>query len=252
AEGPEHRGIDFKRLDPAEKKRLRILLRDLRRVIRENLEAKSEQEEFRPVDFARVQGDTAQTLESMGRARPSLGGTRQGRGQSGTQPGKKKGTGVVRQQGKARPGSVPNFGWAPLGTALDSGVFTALFSLREDVSGLIGVRLSVPTGSDQTCDSPLPQRFLQLRAIRCDGEELARTDSLAGVQELTFAPPSQLAARTGHQTLEIEVVGESEDLPVAHLEVVRRQPPKASAESSGNNPSMDDPAPASQAGGVER
>jgi len=252
AEGPEHRGIDFKRLDPAEKKRLRILLRDLRRVIRENLEAKSEQEEFRPADFARVQGDTAQTLESMGRARPSLGGTRQGRGQSGTQPGKKKGTGVVRQQGKARPGSVPNFGWAPLGTALDSGVFTALFSLREDVSGLIGVRLSVPTGSDQTCDSPLPQRFLQLRAIRCDGEELARTDSLAGVQELTFAPPSQLAARTGHQTLEIEVVGESEDLPVAHLEVVRRQPPKASAESSGNNPSMDDPAPASQAGGVER
>ena len=251
AEGPEHRGIDFKRLDRAEKRRLRKLLRDLRAVIRTNLDAKSDQEEFRPADFAIVQGEATQTLESVGRTNPGLGGTRKGRGQAGTRSGKKKGTGVVRKEGKARPGSVPKFAWAPLET-LEAGVFMALFSLREEVSGLIGIRLSTPTGSDQTCDSPLPQRFLQLRAIRCDGEELARTIAPTGVQELTFAPPSKWVSQGAHQALEIEVHGESEELAVAQLEVVRRQPPKEIPNSAGDDTSTDDSAAASQSVGAER
>lgn len=247
AEGPEHRGIDFRRLEPAEKKRLRKLLRELRTVIRTNLEAKSERDEFRPDDFAIVQGEATQTLESVGRTNPALGGTRKGRAQSGTRPGKKKGTGVVRQEGRARPGSVPKFAWAPLDTALDSSVFTALFSLREEVSGLIGVRLSVPTGSDQTCDSPLPQRFLQLRAVRCEGKELVMTKAAIGVQELTFTPPSHWASQGAYQKLEIEVSGGSEELVVAQLEVVRRLPPKTVPESKRDSPSTDDSAVATQA-----
>ena len=250
AEGPEHRGIDFKRLDPAEKKRLRKLLRELGAVMRTNLEAKSEQEEFRPADFAIVPGDATQTLESVGRTSPGLGGTRQGRGQGGTRPGNKKGTGVVRKEGRARPGSVPKFAWTPLGTPLDANIFTALFSLREEVSGLLGMRLSVPTGSDQTCDSPLPQRFLQLRAIRCAGEELARTHTPSGAQELTFVPPSQWASQGGHQTLEIEVLGESEGLPNAQLEVVRRQPPKVIPKSTRDETSTVDLAAAPHAVGA--
>ncbi|MCY3851481.1 MAG: hypothetical protein OXF75_11910 [Acidimicrobiaceae bacterium] len=230
AEGPEHRGIGFKRLDPKEKRRLRQLLRELSAVIKSNLEAKSDKEEFRPEDFAIVQGDAAQTLESVGRTRPGLGGTRQGRGQGGVRTGKKKGAGVVRKEGKARPGSVPNFAWTPSGAPTNKGVFTALFSLREEVSGLIGIRLSVPTGSDQTCDSPLPQRFLQLRAIRHGGRELARTNSPNGVQELTFVPPSQWTAQVGHLMLEIEVPGQPEELAVAQLEVVRRLASKATPE----------------------
>ena len=252
AEGPEHRGIDFKRLDSAEKKRLRRLLRDLRTLIRANLEAKSEQEEFRPADFAIVQGDATQTLESVGRTSPSLGGSKKGRGTGGTKSGKRKGEGAVRREGKARPGSVPKFAWAPQGTALDAGVFTALFSLREEVSGLIGIRLSVPTGSDQTCDSPLPQRFLQLRAIRCEGRELSRTRAPAGVQELTFVPPSQWASRGGHQVLEIEVHGESEELAVAQLEVVRRQSPKANPNCTGDGTLTDDLVAAPQSVSAER
>lgn len=252
AEGPEHRGIDFKRLDPAEKKRLRQLLRELAAVIRENLEAKSEQEEFRPDDFAIVQGDATQTLESVGRTSPGLGGTRKGRGQGGTRPGKTKGTGVVRKSGRARPGSVPKFAWAPFGTRPDARVFTALFSLREEVPGLIGIRLSVPTGSDQTCDSPLPQRFLQLRAIRCDDEELARTRTPAGVQELTFVPPPQWASQGERKMLEIEVPVESEELAIAQLEVVRRQPPKTIPKNTGDGLSTDESAAAPQAVGAER
>lgn len=226
AEGPEHRGIDFKRLDAQEKKRLRRLLRELATVIKASVEAKSDQEEFRPDDFAIVQGDATQTLESVGRTRPGLGGTKPGTGRSGNQAGKKKSTGVVRQEGKARPGSVPKFAWAPLETGSNTGVFSALFSLREEVSGLIGIRLSVPTGSDQTCDSPLPLRFLQLRSVRCNGEELARTQASNGVQELTFRPPSHWASQDGHQTLEIAVHGASDELAIAQLEVVRRLPPK--------------------------
>lgn len=244
AEGPEHRGIDFKRLDPAEKKRLREMLRELAAVIRTNLEAKSEQEDFRPADFAIVPGDAAQTLESVGRTSPSLGGTRPGRGQGGTRPGKKVGAGVVRKEGKARPGSVPKFAWTPLGVVPDAGVFTALFSLREEVPGLIGIRLSLPSGSDQTCASPLPQRFLQLRAIRCDSEDLARTHTPTGIQELTFVPPSQWAYPGGHQTLEIEVLGEPGELSVAQLEVVRRQPPKAIPKSTKDGTEADGPAAA--------
>lgn len=247
AEGPEHRGIDFRRLDNSEeKKRLRALLHELGKVIRANLKAKSEQEEFRPADFAIVQGDATQTLESVGRTSPGLGGTRKGRGRGGTRPGKKKGTGVVRQQGRARPGSVPKFAWAPLGAVNGASVFAALFSLREDVSGLIGIRLSVPTGSDQTCDSPLPQRFLQLRAIRCADEELARTHAPAGVQELTFVPPSEWASQGRHRALEIEVLGESEELAVAQLEVVRRQPPNPIPKSTEDGMPMDDPAAAAR------
>lgn len=244
AEGPQHRGIDFKRLDPQEKKQLRRLLRELATVIKASVEAKSEQEEFRPDDFAIVQGDATQTLESVGRTRPGLGGTRKGHGQGGTRPGKKKGTGVVRKEGKARPGSVPKFAWAPLVPGANTGVFAALFSLKEEVPGLIGVRLAVPTGSDQTCESPLPQHFLQLRAIRCGGEELARSSESTGVQELTFAPPPQSLSNNGHQTLEIEVIGKSEDLAVAQLEVVRRQPPTA---NSGDKTATDDSAVATQA-----
>lgn len=227
AEGPEHRGIDFKRLNPDEKRRLRQLLRELAAVIRTNLEAKSEQEEFRPVDFAIVQGDATQTLESVGRTNPGLGGSRKGRGQGGTKPGKRKGAGVVRHGGRARPGSVPKFAWAPLAPSEDSRTFAALFSLQEKVAGYIGVRLSVPTGSDQTCDSPLPQRFLQLRAIRCNDMELARTPSPNGVQELTFAPPQEWTDQSQRQTLQIESLAAPDELADAQLEIVRRQAPKA-------------------------
>ena len=226
AEGPEHRGIDVKRLNPKEKKSLRKLLRALRTVITENLEAKSDQEEFRLADFAIVQGEATQTLESVGRTNPGLGGTRKGLAQSGQQPGNKKGPGVVRKEGKARPGSVPKFAWAPLAEGSDPNILPVLFSLREDVPSLLGLRLSVPTGSDQTCDSPLPQQFLQLRAIRCGGEELAAATVSSGVQELTFEPPPHWATQGEPQTLEIEVLGASDELAVAQLEVVRRQPPK--------------------------
>ena len=227
AEGPEHRGIDFKRLNPDEKRRLRQLLRELAGVIRTNLEAKSEQEEFRLDDFAIVQGDATQTLESVGRTNPGLGGSRKGRGKGGTKPGKRKGAGVVRHGGRARPGSVPKFAWAPLAPSEDSSTFAALFSLQERVAGHIGVRLSVPTGSDQTCDSPLPQRFLQLRAIRCDDMELARTPSPNGVQELTFAPPQEWTDQSQRQTLQIESLAAPVELADAQLEIVRRQAPKA-------------------------
>lgn len=227
AEGPEHRGIDFKRLNPDEKRRLRQLLRELAGVIRANLEAKSEQEEFRPDDFAIVQGDATQTLESVGRTNPGLGGSRKGRGKGGTKPGKRKGAGVVRHGGRARPGSVPKFAWAPLAPLEDASTFTALFSLQEEVAGHIGVRLSVPTGSDQTCASPLPQRFLQLRAIRCDDMELARTPSPNGVQELTFAPPHEWTDTGQRQTLQIESLASAAEVADAQLEIVRRQAPKA-------------------------
>lgn len=226
AEGPEHRGIDLKRLNPDEKRRLRQLLRELAEVIRANLIPKSEQDEFRPDDFAIVQGDATQTLESVGRTNPGLGGSKKGRGKGGTKPSKRKGTGVVRQNGRARPGSVPRFAWAPLAPPGGSTAFSALLSLREKISGHIGIRLSVPTGSDQTCDSPLPQRFLQLRAIRCDGAELARAPSPNGTQELTFAPPQEWTDQDQRQTLVIESLATPDELAIAQLEVVCRQPPK--------------------------
>lgn len=239
AEGPEHRGIDFKRLNTSEKKDLRRLLRELRSLIRMNLQEKSRLDEFLPSEFAIVHGEATQTLESMGRTSPALGGTRKGSGLGGTRPGKKKGTGAVRKEGKARPGSVPKFAWAPVRAAYEPDTFAAAFSLREEVSGLIGLRLSVPTGSDQTCDSPLPQQFLQLRAVYCGGKELARTTASGGVQELTFAPPQEWTTQDGHQTLKIEVLAEPADLAVARLEVVRRAASKTPDSSEDEGPEND-------------
>ena len=250
AEGPEHRGIDFKRLSPTEKRQLRKLLQELAETIRANLHLKSEQEEFRPPDFAIVQGDAAQALESVGRTTPGLGGSNKGRGMGGTKLGKRKGEGAVRQEGKARPGSVPKFAWAPLARSDDSSVLTALFSLQEEVSGYIGVRLSVPTGSDQTCDSPLPQRFLQLRAIRCGDSVLARTSAQNGVQELAFAPPQDWANQGQRQTLVIESLATPAELANSQLEIVRRQPPKAIPEGAGTF-ELEDPVNAAPAVGVE-
>lgn len=251
AEGPEHRGIDFKRLNPHEKRRLRQLLRELAEVIRANLIPKSEQDEFRPDDFAIVQGEATQTLESVGRTRPGLGGSKKGRGKGGTKPGKRKGGGVVRQGGRARPGSVPRFAWAPLASPDGSTAFSALFSLREETSGHIGVRLSVPTGSDQTCDSPLPQRFLQLRAIHCDGAELARTPSPNGAQELTFAPPQEWTGQDQSQTLVIESLATPSELANAQLEIVRRQPPKAIPKDGNDAVEAEDPTSDALVAGVE-
>lgn len=227
AEGPEHRGIDFKRLNGREKKHLRGLLRELSDVIRANAVAKSEQEEYRPEDFAVVQGDAAQTLESVGRTSPALGGSKKGRGKGGTKSGKRTRAGVVRQAGKARPGTVPKFAWAPLPLSVGSRCLSVFFSLREEVKGHLGIRLSVPTGSDQTCDSPLPQRFLQLQSVRSGDSVLARTPAPNGVQELAFAPPSDWMHQDQRHILEIDSLSDQRDLALAQLEVVRRQPPKS-------------------------
>ncbi len=227
AEGPEHRGIDFKRLNEGEKRHLRRLLRELADVIRATAVAKSEQEEYRPEDFAVVQGDAAQTLEAVGRTNPALGGSKKGRGKGGTKSGKGTGSGVVRQAGRARPGTVPKFAWAPLPLSADNRCFSAVFRLQEDVKGHIGIRLSVPTGSDQTCDSPLPQRFLQLRSVRSGDSVLAHTPAPNGAQELAFAPPVDWTLQDQRRILEIESLSDQRELAVAQLEVVRRQPPKA-------------------------
>lgn len=184
AEGPEHRGLDRRRLAAGDRRDLLSLLRGIRDELRLHTGKLEQAAEYVPDDFA-VFGDhggkTAERVPSWrpratvdadasnvttahptddeppidppGRGRKS----RRGRGARPT-PGTR-----VRGRYSLRPvadsdGSIRRLRvhWRP-----DK-------SGRGSKPGTLGVRVRVPSGSDATCDHPIGPRWIRIREIRVD------------------------------------------------------------------------------------
>ena len=184
AEGPEHRGLERSRLLKEDSAQLRKLLMG----IAAELQAKAGDEEvtgeFTPPGFAMFGGASQRKAERVRRFRPRQGAgsrdatalRRSSKGES-VDPRHRKGKGPRRKQGAA-----PRAGRGAPGRssarALRNGSgrvdeVRVAWQPPEDgswsASDVLGVRVRVPSGSDETCESPLAPRWLAIREVRHQG-----------------------------------------------------------------------------------
>lgn len=225
AEGPEHRGLDRRRLNNAEKGKLRKLITDVAEHLRKTIGERNDLQEFTPAGFAMLEGQLNRTAETVRRARvPSGGGRRK-------QPveGGEKDTGSTskkqRRTGRPRTGSVPSYRSALRATAGKPTVEVRLEYNEEAAPGSqIGVRIRAASGADGSCEQPLPDTFLTMVSVADDLGNHARAAEDGGDLELTL--PAVKRVRELTMTL-AEPVGNP---ALLELDLVRRRPQQHYAE----------------------
>ena len=202
AEGPEHRGIAARRLGTRqERDRLSQLLRELRDGLRSRAGELTHPEQFAPPEFAVVRGDTLRVAERVHRRRPRH--APEG-GVGATVPGS---DGQILPVGRGdRVGSSqPRTGGAPA-AGRAAAIQTTVMPRRDGRGGIaalsvrwrfrddpppaaVGVRVVLPSGSDQTCEQPLRPDWVSLAEILdMDGEVLAAAPPDTGATELVIPP----------------------------------------------------------------
>lgn len=206
AEGPEHRRIEPKRLETqTQRDKLNSLLRDLRDGLQEQAGEEALAERFTPPDFAVVRGDGLRDAERVRRRRPRPtrehpddGHETTTTGTGGTGPSGPNGSGR-RRGGRRQPvrASPATGRAASLRAALvpqrdGEGAITGL-SVRwrfhdERVPEAVGVRVYIPSGSDQTCDQPLQPDWVRIAEIRGMNDEVLESASGEGAVELVVPP----------------------------------------------------------------
>ena len=230
AEGPEHRGLDRNRLvvgrDASRWLRLRGLLRAVAARLREEAGERDEASAFVPPDFAMFSGETMRAAEPVRRYRPRPapgrpdGSTTPAPDDEGAQgedkPGGPRGgrRGVTPRPGRGVPvraSVAPRRG--------EDGEYRTLrvaWRLREgEDAGLAGVRLRVPSGSDETCEQPLAPRWLPMRSVAREGRVVAQAPGDGGAAEL-------VVPLAGGE-LEIALAEPISDPNAIELDVVRRR-----------------------------
>ena len=229
AEGPEHRGIDTKRLSSGQRKALREGLRDVAQRLRDHLGERSDLQEYTPPGFAVLEGQLNRTAEKVRRPRsPGGGGTRKGgvwRGNEPTNGNKPK----PRRKGTPSPGTTPRYR-SSVGAVGGEQVITAQISYDEEVveDAQTGVRLFAASGADASCEAPLPDSWLRILSVE-DGLRRYSSSDPNGDLEV------QIPAAAGHRRLVVTIAEPVRDPRQLELDLVRRRPPQpnASDEASG-------------------
>lgn len=221
AEGPEHRGIDRRRLNNAEKAKLRELLSEIAAKLRRAAGRRRDLTEFTPPGFATIEGQQVRAAETVKRPRLPAGG---GSGESDVSRGEKKTDGSKaspRRAGQPQRGTTPRYR-SSLRANGQADVVEALIAYDEEVSagGTVGIRLRVASGSDGTCDSPLPDNWLRLRQVADESGNSSRASSSGGDFELT------LPAVSGKRLLTINLAEEVSQPGLLEVDIVKRIPPK--------------------------
>ena len=192
AEGPEHRGLDRRRLETTQDKlRLLALLRGVREELRDWAGKAEEQSEYTPENFA-LFGRSGRDAEKVQPYKPRDGRLEGQEGSNATTPGRSKDGGAIDPPGKGRrgkggsvrprPGNVVpgRMSIVPLpgdGDGVDTlRVYWKPAAKRPARSDLLGVRVRIPSGSDATCDLPLGPRWLGLKEVRPRGGRPAPLD----------------------------------------------------------------------------
>lgn len=241
SEGPEHRGVDRKRLSNEQKSSLRQLLTQVAEALKEAAGDRDDEEEYTPQSFAILNGHHVRKAEAVARPRRQGGG---GHTKSRVVRGEKRAGGGSgeRRRGTPRPGSIPNYRHV-LRADADSGIVEVRLNYDEDVDDrhAIGIRVRRASGADGTCEQPFPDDYLPLASAQDSAGNVASTNGAGGDLEL------ELPAAAGERTLRITLADdEARELAASpHLlsiDIVKRARPSstetgADAETNAQTPS---------------
>ena len=218
AEGPEHRGLDMRRLVGADRKRLRQGLRGIADLLKEAVGERDDLQEYAPPGFAELEGQVRRAAEKVRRPRaPAGGGSSEDRVNRGKNPTNGE-TNKPRRRGTPTAGSMPRYR-SSLRAGRGERVVTVHLAYDEEVADgvQIGVRLRSASGADGSCESPLPDKYLQIVSVEDD--EGCTTRESSGTLEVL------LPARAGRRVLNL-MLEQPVDAPrLLELDLVRRRPP---------------------------
>lgn len=184
AEGPEHRGIEMGRLGSRDSKRLRDLLKGIADRRGQAGEIRGA-EEYEPEGFALFQGDRIMVAEVAPPYRPRAG--EEGNSEVTTlvpdddaptidPPERKKRKKKAGRGARPKPGPRMKGRLAVRGNLGRDGAVTSLdvswqpASTRRIKGSHQAARLRIPSGSDETCEQPLPPDWLQISKLVINGE----------------------------------------------------------------------------------
>ena len=220
AEGPSHLGIQPRRLSPADRKHLRTLTAEVAESLRAKAGARNSTEDFVPSGFAQLGGYQVRAAERLHRRRsPMGGGSRPSSEPAGTEKARKRGRGH-RSKGRPRPGTRPDYR-SVIRPDSDACHVEARVDYREQATKgeMVGVRLRYLSGSDATCDTPLPDDHLPIKAaLLADNAD----NEVIGVAhddwEVHFPAPT-----AGPVTLALELSEPVPEIELVEVDVVRRR-----------------------------
>ena len=240
SEGPEHRGVDRKRLSNEQKSSLRQLLTQVAEALREAVGDRDDEEEYTPQSFAILNGHHVRKAEAVARPRRQGGG---GRTNTPVERGRKKGRRRrgERRRGTPRPGSIPNYRHV-LRADADSGIVEVGLNYDEDVDDghSIGIRVRRASGADGTCEQPFPDDYLPLASAQDSAGNIASTNGAGGELEL------ELPAAAGERTLRITLADdEARELAssphLLSIDIVKRT--RSSATETDTDTETNEPVP---------
>ena len=183
AEGPEHRGLDRRRLARQDSRDLLALLRQIADELRANAGSEQRTDRFVPEDFLMLTQGVQRRAERVRRYRPRTGAgargattLRRGSGKSidprhRTTASPRGNPGAVPKAGRGAPGR-----WSVVVVRNGSGQLDQVRVAWQPpsdggwlVSDRLGVRVRIPSGSDETCEVPLSPHWLAIRKVCHDG-----------------------------------------------------------------------------------
>lgn len=188
AEGPEHRGLDRRRLgDRDSRQRLLDLLREIRCELRKHAGEAEQTTLYTPEDFAVFGKRGGHVAETVARYRPrrvpeedvdtseitTPRPSGDGDAKAIDPPG--GGTGNASRGAKPLPGRGVRGRSSILAVRNGEGeidtvrVYWQPAQSSPRTAGALGVRARIPSGSDETCELPLGPTWLRLKELRLDG-----------------------------------------------------------------------------------
>ena len=183
AEGPEHRGLDRRRL-PDQRRRTRLLrlLREIRDELRAHAGKIERADEYTPEGFAVFERPGGRRAERVAPYRPRRSPDEEkeattpqpSAGLEGAvdPPGGGKGAG---RGTRPKPGTIVAGRSSVIPVRNDGHVETLRVHWRpteghaKKPAARLGVRVRIPSGSDETCELPLSPTWLPINELRCAG-----------------------------------------------------------------------------------
>lgn len=230
AEGPEHRGIDKKRLNRDDQKQLNELITQVANQLRIAVGERDDTTEFIPNGFAIISGHHLRKAERIRRPRTRAGGgSRQDNVNVGEENGDSSKRQTPRRRGTPQPGSIPRYRTA---LRLDEiSIIKALISYDEEIGkqSEIGIRVRTVSGADGTCERPLPDTYLKLLSVNDSTTDVGSTANDSGGDLELILP-----AVSGSRTIEVELASPIANPHLLELDIVKRTPKETKSQPVGD------------------
>ena len=237
AEGPEHRGLERRRLGRRRSRKLLDKLKELAARLREEAGRVEQSEEFTPTGFAMFRGDAEREAEKVPPYRPrrspvEVSADGGGRGEESTpQPDTEEGGSVDREPGPGprpkrprrftpKPGKSLRGRCSVRAVADENGQLRQLRVMWRPPRGAkrsndnLVARVRVPSGSDETCVHPIGPRWLRINELHCNGE-------VSDPQDGGF----EVELPRGEDPFTIMLADRIPDANAVEVDVVGRRPP---------------------------